>query len=186
MRAGSAGPWLPWVAGVWSLAAWLWAAAVVGAPVAAARVGASAEPASLAQPLAAGRLLIVTAYAAGARLCHQRADRSFHWHGVQAPVCARCTGIYLSLGMGLLFGWLRRPSGLPPAPIARRLLTVAALPVVATVVVEWLTAAPPGNLVRLSSAVPLGLSLGWLTVAALAARPQPLGGPRPSPLARGL
>lgn len=25
--------------------------------------------------------------------CHQRADRSFFWHGYQFPICARCTGV---------------------------------------------------------------------------------------------
>lgn len=34
--------------------------------------------------------------------CHQRADRSFFWHGYQFPVCARCTGI----GLGYLIGGL--------------------------------------------------------------------------------
>lgn len=28
--------------------------------------------------------------------CHQRKDRSFHWHGKQFPICARCTGVLLS------------------------------------------------------------------------------------------
>lgn len=27
--------------------------------------------------------------------CHQLPDRSFHWHGLQFPICARCTGIFL-------------------------------------------------------------------------------------------
>ena len=27
--------------------------------------------------------------------CHQLQDRSFFYHGMQFPVCARCTGIYL-------------------------------------------------------------------------------------------
>ena len=29
--------------------------------------------------------------------CHQLSDRSFHIHGVQLPLCARCTGIFLGL-----------------------------------------------------------------------------------------
>ncbi len=28
--------------------------------------------------------------------CHQLAERSFTWHGLQFPVCARCTGVLLS------------------------------------------------------------------------------------------
>lgn len=27
--------------------------------------------------------------------CHQLPERSFHWHGYQFPICARCTGIFL-------------------------------------------------------------------------------------------
>ena len=27
--------------------------------------------------------------------CHQLSDRSFHYHGMQFPMCARCTGIFL-------------------------------------------------------------------------------------------
>jgi uncharacterized membrane protein len=29
-------------------------------------------------------------------LCHRRADRSFHYKNRKFPVCARCTGIYIS------------------------------------------------------------------------------------------
>ncbi len=28
--------------------------------------------------------------------CHQRADRSFYYHGMQFPVCARCTGVFIA------------------------------------------------------------------------------------------
>lgn len=28
--------------------------------------------------------------------CHQRADRSFYWKGLQFPLCARCTGVLIS------------------------------------------------------------------------------------------
>lgn len=30
-------------------------------------------------------------------ICHRRPDRSFFFKGHQFPVCARCTGIYISL-----------------------------------------------------------------------------------------
>jgi hypothetical protein len=52
-------------------------------------------------------------YALGAAVCHQRPDRSFHWVGVQLPVCARCTGVYIGAAVGalawLLLGGLSRP-----------------------------------------------------------------------------
>ncbi len=34
-------------------------------------------------------------------VCHQRPDRSFHWRGRPLPLCARCTGFYLALPIGL-------------------------------------------------------------------------------------
>lgn len=34
---------------------------------------------------------------AGAKICHQREDRSFHAGIRKWPVCARCSGIYLAL-----------------------------------------------------------------------------------------
>ena len=40
-------------------------------------------------------------FAVGSVICHQRPDRSFFVDGHQLPVCARCTGLYLSSGAGL-------------------------------------------------------------------------------------
>ncbi len=37
--------------------------------------------------------------------CHQMPERSFYWHGYQFPVCARCTGVFLSLPITI---WLMR------------------------------------------------------------------------------
>src|SRR5678816_3926889 len=42
-------------------------------------------------------VLAAAVYGLGGVVCHQRPERSFHWHGAQLAVCARCTGIYLSL-----------------------------------------------------------------------------------------
>jgi hypothetical protein len=39
--------------------------------------------------------LAAIVYGIGGVVCHQRPERSFHWHGAQLAVCARCTGIYL-------------------------------------------------------------------------------------------
>lgn len=57
----------------------------------------------------------------GFALCHQIPERSFFFHEHQAPLCARCTGIYLGMALGLFFLVIRRrtrASRLPPAPIA--------------------------------------------------------------------
>lgn len=41
--------------------------------------------------------------AVGYAICHQIAERSFHAHDHQLPLCARCTGIYLGVFSGLLY-----------------------------------------------------------------------------------
>ncbi len=73
-------------------------------------------------PAVGGDYLSASAYAFGALVCHQRPERSFHLAGAQLPVCARCTGLYLSAALGILFVWARRPS--PAAPVR----AVAGLP----------------------------------------------------------
>lgn len=75
--------------------------------------------------------------------CHQRSDRSFHWHGYQFPVCARCTGVILSylmaiplffilgadfrvclIGMGVMFfDWMLQFVGLLESTNLRRFIT---------------------------------------------------------------
>ena len=47
-------------------------------------------------------LLLAVIFAVGAVICHQRPERSFFLDGHQLPVCARCTGLYLSGAIGLL------------------------------------------------------------------------------------
>lgn len=34
--------------------------------------------------------------------CHCRSDRSFHWHGRQFPLCARCTGELLGILLAMV------------------------------------------------------------------------------------
>lgn len=41
-------------------------------------------------------------YRTFALICHQRSERSFHWHGFPLAVCVRCTGIYAGALLGLL------------------------------------------------------------------------------------
>ncbi len=39
-------------------------------------------------------------------ICHRRSDRSFHFHGHQFPVCARCTGFYISIFAYVIYAYL--------------------------------------------------------------------------------
>ncbi|MGE0866231.1 MAG: DUF2085 domain-containing protein [Vicinamibacterales bacterium] len=112
------------------------------------------------------------AYSAGAVVCHQLPERSFALAGRQLPVCARCSGLYLGVALGLL-GWflVRR---LLPVPLAgsRRLLAGLAIAAVPTTV-SWVTGVlgiwDGTNVIRAVLALPLGLGAGAV-VAAVAAK----------------
>ena len=56
----------------------------------------------------------------GFGLCHQMPERSFIYGGVQFPICARCTGIYVGIAATLLIlFWLYRGAqraGVPALP----------------------------------------------------------------------
>jgi len=117
--------------------------------------------------------LAAVVYGIGGVVCHQRPERSFHWHGAQLAVCARCTGLYLGacasailvpLPPSFYAGW----SG-PPERLAWR-LGLAALPLAATVAVEWLGMWAPSATVRAGTGVLLGAA-GALVVAAAFSRP---------------
>jgi uncharacterized membrane protein len=61
----------------------------------------------------------------GAGVCHRITERSFVIAGVQLPLCARCTGIYLGFLATVAICWLRgrrRPANLPPRGITLLLL----------------------------------------------------------------
>jgi uncharacterized membrane protein len=56
----------------------------------------------------------------GYAICHQIPERSFHLHGQQLPLCARCTGIYMGALAGFTLMWLmgrKRAASLPPTRI---------------------------------------------------------------------
>jgi uncharacterized membrane protein len=113
-----------------------------------------------------GRLLGLTAYEIGARICHQRPERSFHIAGVQMPVCARCFGLYFSGALGLSLAWLQRRRLSPM--VTRVALAVAALPIVVTVALEYLGTIAPTNVERMLTALPLGFVAGLVIVGSLA------------------
>ena len=72
-------------------------------------------PVALARDVGGRAVTLVSAgaYLLGGVVCHQRPDRSFHPEGVQMPVCARCAGLYLGAGLGVLAaaGFRRRGVG---------------------------------------------------------------------------
>lgn len=117
-------------------------------------------------PGLAAAALSSTVYAAGALVCHQRPERSFHAAGAQFPVCARCTGIYLGACAGAW--WLlgrRRPC--QPA-MARGFLGVALLLNLASVALEWI-GLDPGNPGRAAA----GVLLGYAAASLLAGLAEP-------------
>jgi uncharacterized membrane protein len=140
------------VALVLTSAAVLWAAAIFLAPV----VHAS----HLGGPLSE---LVRTV---GALVCHQRVDRSFMLFGEPMPVCARCTGIYLSGALGAAAAWLTVQS-IPRH--TRALILAAAMPTLVSVAVEWAGLMQPGNSVRALAALPVGAACGWIFVRLLRA-----------------
>ena len=130
-------------------------------------------------------------YAAGSLICHQLPERSFHVQGSQLPVCARCAGLYGGGALGSVVA----------ATIAGRLLgrwrlapmswqwigtSLAALPTIATFVLEWVAGWRISNTTRAISAVPLGGAVAFVVVSALATlhydqcvRMRPIGSSRP-------
>jgi uncharacterized membrane protein len=123
----------------------------------------------LLAPLAPREAALV--YDLAGRVCHQRADRSFHLAEVQLPVCARCSGLYASGAAAAVAAWLirRRSVVAHDARAVRLLFAAAAAPTVATVAFEWLGLAAPSNLARAAAALPLGAAAGWIFVRMLLA-----------------
>jgi uncharacterized membrane protein len=109
-------------------------------------------------------------YAIGSVVCHQRPERSFFWDGVQLPVCARCTGLYVGGAVALFAWWAARFTGHMPGrlltpPRARRVIVLTAIPTA----VSWTAGAlgiwDGGNVTRACLALPLGLAVGVIVGA---------------------
>jgi uncharacterized membrane protein len=111
-------------------------------------------------------------YAAAGLVCHQLAERSFHFQAGPVAVCARCLGLYVGGVAGLIAGG---PFGVARAGVtdtgpasARALVILAALPTAATLIAEWLLSWPVGNLARFIAALPLGGAAAFAVAAAIA------------------
>lgn len=136
---------------IWLLAApSLLCAAILVAPLAAAT----------AHPAAAALL-----YMLFAPLCHQLRERSFLLLGFPLAVCARCTGIYLGVWLGMLGGICKRASepGRPMSSPSRRWIVIALALMAVDVATELADLRPPLAGLRLATGLLLGVSGGvWL------------------------
>jgi len=102
---------------------------------------------------------------AASRVCHRLPERSFHTAGVQWPVCARCTGLYLSAPFGAVAAAAAvRRRRLTPRHQMLRCLAWLAVPTALTLVFEWPQLLPVSNTARFLAALPLGAALAWVLV----------------------
>jgi len=108
----------------------------------------------------------------GSRVCHQRPERSFHTSGVQWPVCARCSGLYLGAAVGAWFGfaaWCRRWTR---GREITALLAATSLPTMVTWIAEWGFGLPVTNAARAVAALPLGAAIAATIVAVASSVPK--------------
>ena len=141
---------------------------------------------AVAAGAAAWLLLLITApvlttpiagvlYAGGALICHQLPERSFHLQGIQLPVCGRCFGLYGGAAVGSAIGvagfarrWLARHPLLWARSVKLVATGAAAVPTLATFVLEWGLGWPLSNAVRAIAALPFGFAVALVVVSALA------------------
>ena len=142
-------------AAAFSVGALAWAAAI---PLAAV-----ASTSGMAVP----KLAASAVYVAGAVVCHQKPERSFHLAGQPLPVCARCTGIYAGAALAVLgmaaFGTGGRSASVRlDVQRARVIGLVALVPTLATLVWEWAIGTTPSNPVRAAAGLPIGAAIAWI------------------------
>jgi uncharacterized membrane protein len=135
--------------------AMLWAVAIVGLP------RAHGHP-------ALARVSAIV-WMAGSVICHQRPERSFHAAGVQYPVCARCTGLYVAAPFGLLAVMLLRRRATATYRRWRSLVLLAAVPTAVSILLEQV-GGPSDTISRMLAALPLGAALAGFVGAAVSGR----------------
>ena len=130
----------------------------------------------IAAPSADAPRLSAFVYAAGSVVCHQRPERSFHRHGVQYPVCARCLGLYVGAVAGVA-AWVAMSGvgALPNQRAARmtaarwrQLLVVVAAPTLITVLTAYFGWWDASNTLRAALALPLGAGIAAVITAVAA------------------
>lgn len=131
----------------------------------------------VAAPAAWSPRVSAMVYTAGALVCHQRPERSFHLAGAQLPVCARCAGLYFGAVAGAVLWIAIAGVGAGPRPRARahvaparmrRVLIAAAAPTLVSVASAALGWWDPSNLLRAVLAVPLGVAAAAIAAAGAA------------------
>jgi uncharacterized membrane protein len=145
-------------------------------------------------PLAPAALATLM-YSAGAVICHQIPERSFHLSGFQLPVCARCLGIYGGAALAASVYVLGRARGavtrspMLSARVARGVFLIGAIPTLATVAVEWAGVWRGTNMIRALAGIVLGIGGAVVVMTALATlhyngcqRRRPIGPSRMPPL----
>jgi len=154
------------IRGVFASLALLW-------PVA---IAAATRIAALPHRGTGAYLLSAAVYYSGSLLCHQRPERSFHLWGVQLPVCARCTGIYLGAAVAVVaslvasgFGRTNPDVRLKPGTTPVLTLFAASLPTALTLAYEWTTGVTPANWIRALSGGVLGAAAALVVLRAGAA-----------------
>ena len=109
-------------------------------------------------------------FAIGGLICHQRPERSFFWGAHQFPVCARCTGLYLSAALGLA-AWAvikltdRDHHRAIDPRVARTIFIAAAMPTALSLASGAIGLWDGSNVSRALLAIPLGLTAGGIVAA---------------------
>ncbi|MFZ5495026.1 MAG: DUF2085 domain-containing protein [Verrucomicrobiota bacterium] len=89
-------------------------------------------------------------------LCHRLPERSFLWLWDPPLLCARCTGFYAAILLGVLWLLLRRGRGKSPP----RAAVAAVAATLASMALEKALDLDVGNGIRCLTALPLGFVLG--------------------------
>ena len=108
----------------------------------------------------------------GSRVCHQRPERSFQTAGVQWPVCARCSGLYVGAAVGAWFGFASRLRRWIGRSRMTAFLVLASVPTVVTWIAERGLSLGVTNAARATAAIPLGAAVGAVIVAVASSTPK--------------